>query len=39
MIAMLLATSFIDILQLSDWNTRVVVFGTAMLGLAAGVIG
>lgn len=34
-----LATSMLDILLLSDWNTRVVVTGTAMLGVAAGVVG
>jgi manganese/zinc/iron transport system permease protein len=34
-----LATSILDILLLDDWNTRVVVLGTAMLGVAAGVVG
>ena len=32
-------TSMLDILLLGDWNTRIVVFGTAMLGVAAGVVG
>ncbi len=39
MIAMYLATSLLDILLLADWNTRVVVIGTSMLGVAAGVVG
>jgi len=36
---MLLSTALLDTLLLVDWNTRVVVLGTAMLGLAAGVVG
>lgn len=36
---MTLATSMWDIVLLGDWNTRVVVIGTAMLGIAAGVVG
>ncbi|MBT7351907.1 MAG: iron ABC transporter, partial [Phycisphaerae bacterium] len=36
---MTLAISMLDILLLGDWNTRVVVIGTAMLGIAAGVVG
>ena len=36
---MLAASSLVDILLLVEWNTRIVVLGTAMLGLAAGVIG
>jgi len=36
---MCLATSIVDIVVLADWNTRVVVIGTAMLGVAAGVVG
>jgi len=35
----LATSSLIEILLLVDWNTRVVVIGTAMLGLASGVIG
>jgi len=36
---MVLASALSDILLLADWNTRLVVLGTSMLGVAAGVVG
>ncbi len=32
-------TSFLDLLMLSNWNTRVVVLGVSALGVAGGVVG
>jgi len=32
-------TSFVDLLTLSNWNTRVVVLGVTALGIAGGVVG
>jgi len=32
-------TSFLDVLMLSSWNTRVVVLGVTALGMAGGVVG
>jgi manganese/zinc/iron transport system permease protein len=36
---MLATINFFDVLLLSEWNTRVVVLGASMLGLAGGVVG